>query len=69
MRIVATKHFLERLGERQFDLSIIAKLHMEFLQNPLNSDMVRVTSDNATVVAKREGSVIKLITGWMGKDE
>ncbi|WP_187648710.1 hypothetical protein [Nitrosophilus labii] len=66
LRIIPTKHFIERLGERYFDLSAIAKLHMEIAKNP-KARIFEVTTGNATIVAVREKpDLIKLITGWVG---
>ena len=66
MKIIPTKHFVERLGERSFDLSVIAKLHMEIANNPY-SRIFEVTTGNATIVAVREKpDLVKLITGWIG---
>ncbi len=68
LRIVPTKHFLERLGERYFDLSVIGLLMIEANKKPHLKNF-KVSSHNTTVVAAREaGGVIKLITGWAGTE-
>ncbi|MDD3476564.1 MAG: hypothetical protein PHI38_06820 [Sulfurimonas sp.] len=66
IKILPTKHFIERLGERAFDLSVIAKLHMELAKQP-NARILEVSTGNATIVAEiKDNGVVKLITGWIG---
>lgn len=67
--IIPTKHFVEKLGERFFDLSIINSIYVEIAKNTNpNCNLFEVSNGNATIVAKfeKDEGVIKLITGWKG---
>lgn len=70
IKILPTKHFIDKLGKKAFDLSVIAKLYMELAKQPSNTRIVEVTTGNATVVAEiKENGIVRLITGWKGNRE
>lgn len=69
LQIIPTKHFIEQLGERFFDLSVINLVYLEIAKsrNP-KQNLFEISNGTATIIAKfeREKGVIKLITGWKG---
>lgn len=67
--IIPTKHFIDQLGERYFDLSVINLIYIEMAKNTNpHCNLFEVSNGTATIVAKfeREKGVVKLITGWKG---
>ena len=67
LKVIATTHFLERIGERKFDLSLVGDILKELSQNP-NRNLFEISKGNATFVVqfdKVKGEV-KLVTGWIG---
>lgn len=65
LKIIPTKHFAKRLGERYFNLSVISKIHLEIAKQP-QAKLIRVTSGGATIVAEvKDNGIVKLITGWI----
>jgi len=66
-KIIPTKHFVKRLDERMFDLSVLLEL-IDKSQKCNCNKKIEVSSGNATIVAEiKQNGVIKLITGWVGK--
>lgn len=55
IKIIPSKHFIERLGERMLDLSVIAKLHMELAKQP-DARILKVSAGNTTIVAEIKGN-------------
>ena len=69
LKILPTKHFVEQLGERFFDLSVINLVYMELAKNTDSyKTLFEISNGSSTIIAKleREKGVVKLITGWVG---
>lgn len=69
LRIVPTKHFVEQLGERFFDLSVINLVYAELAKNlDPNKTLFEISNGRASIIARldRENGIVKLITGWVG---
>lgn len=60
-----TYHSLRRARERGLNLNIIAERVMRAY---LDNKKTRLPADNMTVVAKREGSELVVITAWRNPD-
>ncbi len=62
-----TSHLLRRSKERELDLNLIAE---KVLGSRLTSRQkrIKIPDDNATVVAKREGRDLVVITGWKNEN-
>lgn len=69
LKILPTKHFVEQLGERFFDLSVINLVYMELTKNTNpHKTLFEISNGGSTIIAKldKEKGVVKLITGWVG---
>ena len=69
LKILPTKHFVEQLGERFFDLSVINLVYMELAKNTNSHKTIfEISNGGSTIIAKldKEKGVVKLITGWVG---
>ena len=62
-RIISTKHFSERLGERKIDLSLIAQIYAEIAKNPF-ANIYKLSNDYSSIVfaVDRDKGEVKLIT-------
>lgn len=68
LKILPTKHFVEQLGERFFDLSVINLVYMELAKNTNpHKTLFEISNGGSTIIAKldKEKGVVKLITGWV----
>lgn len=69
LKILPTKHFVEQLGERFFDLSVINLVYMELAKNTNpHKTIFEISNGSSTIIAKldKEKGVVNLITGWVG---
>ncbi|GEM_PF-2630917 len=67
LKIIPSNHFKERLGNRSFDLSLVAHIVTEISKNPARN-LFEITSGFTTFVVKyeRDTHTAILVTGWNG---
>ena len=69
LKILPTKHFIERLIERKFELSVISLVYMEIAKstNP-HQTLFEVSNGRATITfsLNRARGEVKLVSGWVG---
>jgi len=64
-KIISSKHFAERLGERKIDLSLVSQIYTEIAKNPF-AKIYKATNSNSTIVfaVDRDKGEVKIITGY-----
>ncbi|KPH55434.1 hypothetical protein [Helicobacter pullorum] len=67
LRIIPTKHFLERCSERKFELSLIPEIIKRVREKPTLRTF-EVTNGAVTFIVQhnQEEQVCLLVTGWVG---
>ena len=67
VKIIPTKHFLERCEERKLELTLIPQILNEIKNKP-NIRTFEVTNGVMSIIAQydKESSTCILVTGWAG---